>query len=84
MQGIVTLGKEWRYYKKEIDQIKRAKKKAEEKAQMAQERQAGRNTGYVHPWQRDDRGDRGGREDRGGRDGRDNRRGGIGFKRPHS
>jgi hypothetical protein len=32
LQGIVTLGKEWRYYKKELEQQRRAKKKAEEKA----------------------------------------------------
>jgi uncharacterized membrane protein YgcG len=31
LQGIVTLGKEWRYYKKEIDQEKRKLKKAAER-----------------------------------------------------
>jgi hypothetical protein len=37
LQGIVTLGKEWRYYKKEIDQEKRKlKKQAEREAERSQ------------------------------------------------
>jgi len=35
--GVTSLGKEWRYYKKELDNIRRkAKKDAERKAEMAQ------------------------------------------------
>jgi hypothetical protein len=43
MQDTNTLGREWRYYKKDIDQAKRIKKKQDEKKAEMEKRNAGKS-----------------------------------------
>ena len=65
MESTYTLGREWRYYKKDLDKARRIKKKADERA-------AERKSQYGAP--RESGGDRGSGPSRSGGD----RRGGIG------
>ncbi len=44
MQDTNTLGREWRYYKKDIDQAKRIKKKQDEKKAEMEKRNGGKST----------------------------------------
>ena len=64
MQGTISLGKEWRYYKRDLDNQKRAKKRAEERAAADKLRREGGGGGRPDF--------QGGRDFRGGR-------GGVGY-----
>jgi hypothetical protein len=63
MQGTVSLGKEWRYYKRDLDNQKRAKKRAEERAAADKLRREGGGVSFGRP---DYGNNRGGRVDGGG------------------